>query len=791
MRPEVLARRGRVHCEPDIQVSNRVTAGMSDGDPHLAELKASEARFRATFENAAVGMAHVDAAGYWVRVNQRLCEIVGYSCEELLQRTFQDLTHPDDLDADVANVRRLLAGEVATYAMEKRYVRRDGSPVWVNLTVSLVRKADGAPDYFIAVIEDITARRSAIDALRESEERLRVALDGGRMGLWDWDVRNDRAIWNHREFELLGLPPTNGPAIPADFFRLVHPQDLPGLEQSIAASLASGADLTQVFRVVRPDGEVRWLSSLARVYRDGTGQPLHMAGVNFDVTEHKEAEERLREREAFARKVLTSSLNGLYVFDLEAKTNVFINPQYTALTGYTADDLKALTGDEFLALFHPEDLDHIVEHLGCIAEAADGQTLEVEYRFKAADGRWIWCLSRDCVFERDPEGEVRQIIGTFLDITGRKQAEERLLEADRRKDEFLAMLAHELRNPLAPIRNAVELFRLRGGQWEPDLARALEIMERQVAHMARLLDDLLDVARITRGKIVLHKEQVALAEVITRAMDQARPQLETRNHRLELSLPPASPMVEGDPVRLTQVVSNLLDNAAKYSSPGQEIGLSIGVEEGEAVIRVSDSGIGIDPKLLPEVFELFVQSEQGLDRTYGGLGMGLPVVRRLVEMHGGGVEAASEGRGKGSTFTVRLPLCAAPGPRVEPPSRARAGAARQVLVVDDDPDVAESFAVVLQALGASVEVVHDGPAALAAVGRLHPDVVFLDIGLPGMDGYDVAQRLREEPAGRAACLIAVSGYGREEDLAKAEAAGFDNHLLKPVALDALQAVLDL
>jgi CheY-like chemotaxis protein len=308
--------------------------------------------------------------------------------------------------------------------------------------------------------------------------------------------------------------------------------------------------------------------------------------------------------------------------------------------------------------------------------------------------------------------------------------------------------------------------------------------------MTRLLDDLLDVARLTRGTFVLRKEPVWLCEVLSRAQDAMQPELAASDHRLEVSLPTEPLTVDGDLVRLTQVVSNLLDNAAKYSEPGMAIWLSLHREGQEGVIRVRDAGTGIAPDLLPHVFGVFVQAEQGLDRKTGGLGVGLPLVRGIVDLHGGQIEATSEGPGRGSTFIVRLPLRSSVRDEVHSPTQSSAaGNQRHVLVVDDDPDVAESFAILLEALGISAQVVHDGPAALEAVPRLQPDVIFLDIGLPGMDGYEVAQRLREQAAGRAARLVAVTGYGQDEDRNRAKNAGFDRHLLKPVALEAIQDAL--
>jgi CheY-like chemotaxis protein len=364
-------------------------------------------------------------------------------------------------------------------------------------------------------------------------------------------------------------------------------------------------------------------------------------------------------------------------------------------------------------------------------------------------------------------------------------------EADRRKNEFLAMLAHELRNPLAPIRNAVEVMRLPGVA-APQLAWARGVIERQVQHMVRLVDDLLDVSRITRGKIRLQKEPVELTSVLARAVETSRPLIEERGHELTIT-PAGCPLwAQGDPVRLAQVVSNLLNNAAKYTEKGGRIWLSAAREEGQAVLRVRDTGMGIPVEMLGSVFELFTQADRSLDRAHGGLGIGLTLVRQLVEMHQGSVEAHSDGPGKGSEFVVRLPLMAEPAPPDRPGRSASAGPdgpSRRILIVDDHGDVAESLRTLLDLAGHQVAVAHDGAAALEAVASFRPEVVLLDIGLPGMDGYEVARRLRALPAGKALVLVATTGYGQLEDRSRSRAAGFDWHLVKPVDLEELSGVL--
>jgi PAS domain S-box-containing protein len=368
---------------------------------------------------------------------------------------------------------------------------------------------------------------------------------------------------------------------------------------------------------------------------------------------------------------------------------------------------------------------------------------------------------------------------------------QRVVEEDRRKDEFLAMMAHELRNPLAPIVNMVEMLRLRGD--DPDARhRATEMVSRQARHMARLLDDLLDVSRITYGKIGLRKERVELCDVVRRALDGVRPLLEAREHRAMLSLPPESLWLEADPARLEQVLANLLNNAAKFTPPGGRIAVEVVVQEREAVVRVRDNGPGIPPELQSRIFDPFVQEDRSLDRPYGGLGIGLTLVRTLVSLHGGSVEAHSEGPGLGSEFVIRLPLlpqetlpCPAPASATEEAVAARA----KVLVVEDNPDAAQALAELLELWGHEVAVAVDGTAALRTVESFRPDVVLMDIGLPGMDGYELARRLRERPDLRGARFIALTGYGQEADRRRSAEAGFDDHLTKPADPGLLRELL--
>ena len=392
----------------------------------------------------------------------------------------------------------------------------------------------------------------------------------------------------------------------------------------------------------------------------------------------------------------------------------------------------------------------------------------------------------------DAQDKPRGAVGAIMDVTEHKRNESALRDADRRKDEFLAILAHELRNPLAPIRNSLHLLRMTNPH-DPTARRVCVMMERQVDVMVRLVDDLLEVSRITRGTISLRKETVEAAVVVRRTVEANRALIEAAGHRLVLDLPAEPLMLDADPIRLDQVIANLLNNAAKYTDPGGEIRLAVHREGAAVAISVRDTGVGLAPEKLSNVFDLFMQVDPHGRRAQGGLGIGLTLVKRLVELHGGRVEAHSEGPGHGSEFVVRLPLAAAtashPAPDPALTAAARPRKSRRVLIVDDNRDAAESLALLLGMIGADARVEHSGPDALQTMKAYQPAIVMLDIGMPGMDGHEVARCIRERPEFDDVVLVALTGWGQEEDRRRSRAAGFDHHLTKPAALVDLQALL--
>lgn len=938
-------------------------------------IRDSEARFRAIFENAAVGIARLAPDGRWLEVNQRLCDIVGYTREDLLAKTFGDITHPDDLEKDWEQARRLLAGEIENYSMEKRYYRQDGSIVWINLTESLVRKADGSPGYFIKVIEDISARKRAEDNLRESEERLRLALGAAGLGIFEWNVQADRAVWeNERMYEIFGHTRADGALSRVELVEnYMHPGDVATFEQALAGGMKSGHSFHTAYRIRRKDGAMRWLDLSGNFELARDGAPIRMVGVLADITERKRVEEAslmraalradviaaLAEREgslqsmlqkiaealvrrlcaAFARiwtlnpkesllelqasAGLYTHLNGRHSrvpvgelkIGLIAKerqphlTNDLLNDprisdkvwareqKLVAFAGYpllvedrvvgvmamfarhplTEDTVEAIatvaapiaqgierkraeealraseerfriladtapvliwmSGTDKLCDFfnkpwldftgrtmeqelgngwtegvHPDDYDRCLEIYVTSFDARE--PFQMEYRLRRYDGEYRWIVDNG-IPRFSANGDFLGYIGSCIDITERKQAEaerEKLAQeqaaraaaeaANRSKDEFLAMVSHELRSPLNAILGYTRM--LRSGPADRDaINKVTAVVERSAKAQLQIIEDLLDSARIIRGKLRIEPEPVDLVPVLEAALDTVRAAAEAKGVTLVANFGPAPEETLGDPTRLQQVVWNLLTNAVKFTSEGGRVELRMEGAADHIRITVSDTGKGIEPEFLPFVFDRFRQADSSSVRRVGGLGLGLSLVKHLVELHGGTISAVSEGVGRGSTFTVTLPRrqleFIAPPPAVTPHEARTEGALAldealslegvSVLVVDDQE---EARAVLIQTLGeygAQVKAVSSGAEALALLanplGCGRPDVLILDIAMPDEDGYTVLKKVRALEAAQGVAAdqipaIALTAFGRSEDRLRALQAGFFMHLSKPV-----------
>jgi PAS domain S-box-containing protein len=679
----------------------------------------------------------------------------------------------------------------------------------------------------------LAREREARAQAEAAEKRFHDLVQGLDAIVWEAELATGRFTFVSRRAEqLLGYPVERWLAEPDFWVNLIHPDDR---EQTIAC-YHSAADEERShdfeYRAVAVDGRVVWLREAVYVVKDASGWVCQLRGLMLDVTARKQLEEALHariERLTF----LAHAANHLLFND---QPREFIKHLYGLLAAHLGLDVYCyhiieeegrtlrLDSQSGLSEACAKDFERLAFGEGVSGRAAsERRRVQVEDIQHTADpalrrqhvagmmayaafplvardrllGTLAFGTRRRSHFEPD-ELELMQTVCDQIAMAMERLrliAESQLraadlAEADRRKDEFLAMLAHELRNPLAPIRNALAI--LEEGADAATIAQARQVAERQVRHMAHLVDDLLDVSRITRGKINLQKEPVDLATAVGRAVESARPLISARGHTIHVTLPPEPVSLLADPTRLEQILDNLLSNAAKYTEPGGRIGVSAERQGDEAVLRVRDTGVGIAPEMLPRVFDLFAQAERSLDRAEGGLGIGLTLVRSLVELHGGSVQANSDGLGHGSEFVVRLPAAGAAARRADQPSATAPGsggpsAARRILVVDDNVDAAQSLATLLKLWGHEVAVAHDGAGALEAARTQPPDVILLDIGLPGMSGLEVARQIRQEP--RRPLLVALTGYGQEQDRRRSVEAGFEAHLVKPVDLRELRRLI--
>jgi PAS domain S-box-containing protein len=624
----------------------------------------------------------------------------------------------------------------------------------------------------------VHGNRGLEEELRNQREYWRVALSSIGDAVILTDAKGSVTFMNPvaeklcewTQDEAVGRPLT-------EVFNIVNEKTRRGVESPVGKVLREGNIVglaNHTILVTRARTETPIDDSSAPII-DGQGAILGVVLVFRDVKQKREAE-FLKERLA---SIIESSDDIIVAKNLDGIITSW-NKEAERILGYTANEVIGKHVSMLMPLDCIEDIEKI------LGRVRRGEKVDhYETKRKRKDGTVI-DVSLTVSPIRDADGEIIGASKIGRDITEQKLIEAERLEADRRKDEFLAMLAHELRNPLASISNAVQLFgRL---ETEEELLWAKEVVERQVKHLARLIDDLLDVSRITRGEITLKQEPVNLAPIVTSAVEAVQSLIDDKKHELSISLI-GTLRLEADPLRLEQIIVNLLTNAAKYTHAGGRIGLTARHEGTDIVLSVRDSGIGIPKDLLPKVFDLFVQGDRTPARSEGGLGVGLALVRSLVEMHGGSVTAASAGPGKGSEFVVRLPALQN-GLKKTTPTRSLPRVARQssrVLVVDDNVDTAQGLTRLLEVLGHEVQTAYDGPSAIELARTSKPEVVLLDIGLPGMDGYAVVEQLRKE-ACKEALIVAVSGYGQDEDRRRSREAGFDQHLVKPVDYDALMSV---
>ncbi|SNS48348.1 PAS domain S-box-containing protein [Noviherbaspirillum humi] len=755
-----------------------------------AQLAESEELFRSLATASAQVIWRADADGKVIRDSVSARAFTGQSVEKWQGDGWLDVIHPDDRERANA-VWMISVAEGSDYENEFRVRHLSGQYRWAAARGVPIRDRDGAIREWIGTISDITEKKQTELALREARLRLEATLAAGDVGTYAWDVRTDRVFADANTVKLHGLAPECAKGAPAQaYFASVHPEDLDEVRQRIEQAIAGRQPFQALYRVRLPDGSQRHIHSRGNVGAAPGSDSLWLSGVAIDVTTLQETEEALRNREERYQALFNTIEEGFYIIELiydETGTAVdyrFLeaNPAAGKING-----LHNVVGKTLRSIFASPRMEW-VERYGQVART--GQPMRfVDY--SPTLGRWF-----DVSVSRLGSEPGRQVALLFSDITDRKRSEEQLQrlaadlsQANRRQGEFLATLAHELRNPLAPLRTGLDLVSMTMQPPEP-IARVHAMMSRQVDHLVHLVDDLLDLARVNSGKIVLKRSRQPLADVIQAAVEVGQPLMREKGHEFILRLPDEPVWMDVDRNRLSQVISNLLTNSAKYTPPGGRIMLALEREGGMAVIRVTDNGIGLAADDVPRVFDMFTQVGRGLGHSQGGLGIGLNLVKRLTEKHGGTVSVSSPGLGQGSTFTLRLPVEQRGTDGADLDVQAPSGAVGateplSIVIADDNRDAVEVLRQLLELNGHNVAAAYDGEAALAAIRQSQPDLALLDIGMPGLNGYEVARAVRNDAGLQNTALVAVTGWGSAEDRARSSEAGFDHHLAKPVSYDML------
>ncbi|HXT60179.1 MAG TPA: PAS domain S-box protein [Pirellulales bacterium] len=774
----------------------KITRDLTDRRQGEEKLRLSEERFRLLVEGVTdYAIFMLDPEGRIVTWNAGAQRLKGYAADEIVGQHFSRF-YPAE-----AVARGWPAEELRRAASEGRVedegwrVRKDGTKFWANVVITALRDENGALLGFAKLTRDLTERRRAEESARRllQEEAARKAAQ-----------ELAQQIEQQREQLHVTLASIGDAVIVADAagtITFLNPvaAKLTGWELEEAA----GQPLAQVFRIINEKSRVTAENPVSRVFREGTvvGLANHTALLSRggreipiedtaapirgadgiiagavlvfrDVTEARRAiDARLR-----LAAIVESSDDAIIGASLDGRVTSW-NRGAERLYGYTAGEivakplsLLAVPGraDELPAIMQRIKSGEYIDHYETERVRKDGSRIEVSLTISPI---------------KDSYGEIVGASKIARDITARK-------EEERRKDEFLALLSHELRNPLAPLRNGLQIMRLAGEDREAaEQSRA--IMERQLQHLVRLVDDLLDVSRISRGKLQLRKERISLAAVVGHALEVCGQTTKDQDRRLTVKLPDEPIYLDADKTRLAQALCNLLNNAVKYSDRGAAISLSVERDGNQAVIRVKDAGIGIPAAMLPRVFDMFTQVDRSLEKSQGGLGVGLSIVKRLVEMHGGAVEAHSAGHGMGSEFVIRLPVVpAAQDRRAEAGGQQGRGAARRrILVVDDNIDAAGTLEMMLKFMGNEVRTAHDGLEGLEAAAAFAPEAILMDIGMPELNGYEACRRMRQEPWGKNIVIVALTGWGQDEDKRRSREAGFNGHLVKPVEPAAIEKLL--
>ncbi len=754
-----------------------ILADASEQERSEGELRESEQRLRRTIEGAEIGTFDSDFAAKRVRYSPAACDLLGIPAgsEPALGDSFEfappevrdklRATFAASLDASGDGRFRdetpiLRAGEVRFISYRGRVEFRD-------------TPSGRVPWRAVGVILDVTEHRRAESALRESEQQWRLAFEANAIGGFSADLESGSVEASPELRRLLGISEL-APNSVAEAQAIIEPDDLVELRARFAAALSPNSD-GRVQMDLRLRSNHRWLAVSAltefRITPEGR-VPVRVLGVAVDIGDRKRNEAALRDGEALFRVFVNNSAVIAWLKDSDGRY-VFMSENYERRFGLESSNCLGKTDFELFPLELAEAYRRNDEQV-----LSSGAALEVAEEGVAANGQRSWWLSAKLPFESS--SGARFVAGLAVDITPEREAQAHIRNADRRKDEFIAILAHELRNPLAPLINAARV--LSDGTADDSQQYWCDVIARQVQHMSLLLDDLLDVSRISLGKLKIHRQRIELAKIVEGALEIVQPLIENTKHRLTVTVPSSPVWLDGDPVRLIQVLTNLLNNAVRYSPPGCMICLIAEADERTAMIRVKDEGIGIAAENLGGVFEFFSSSARS--SASGGLGIGLALSRKLVELHGGELTAVSDGVGAGSEFRVSLASAAPPDDvhdsRRSQPELRLPNQSRRVLIADDLADSADSMAMALRMAGHEVATAYDGAEAVEIAERFRPEVVVLDIGMPKLDGYEACRRILSQCAGGPAVMIALTGWGDPEERERTRQAGFDHHLTKPV-----------
>lgn len=805
-------------------------------------LRDNEERLRTLGDNVPHGaiyqvIAGLDGRRQFSYISAGIETMLGVSVEDVLNdaTAIYGLIPEEDLHALALEEQRCIEAHIP-FDYQFRVKIPSGEIRWLHCR-SAPRILPNRAIIWDGIVTDITEYRNVVEALKQSEERLRLALDAGKCGVWSWDIASGEVEWSERIFEFHGLKREEFDGSVEAYRGLIHPADIKWMWEAIERAIDQDKPYQAEFRAIRPDGSIRWLSTSGRVFRDSLGKPWRMLGATIDITERRNVDEQnaklLREvlRHSRQSEVLSRAsqeINTELDVPVIMRRMVAVAMELTDAEGGTAGLMRdgAMVFNEYNAagelipihlVFHEQDEKGIpswvmrnkTHYYGNDAKSDPylrpdlrdlyGIRNFINLPILDRHGELIACFelhnkAQSGLFDEEDLTLLQGVAAAAAVALENAQLLSRIRLADQRKDEFLATLAHELRNPLAPISNALHVLKYPDVSYERRM-EAQGMIERHLRQMVHLVDDLLDVSRITRGKVELKQQSITLQDVLEHGLETVRGLIAARNHRLKVMLPEEPIRIHGDRVRLSQVFANLLNNAAKYTPNGGEVILSAVQQDGHAVISVSDTGMGIPPDMLKAIFELFTQVEQTLDRAEGGLGIGLTLVKSLVEMHGGSVSAMSDGEGKGTTFTVQLPLTQSLDHEtkevtaMETSQPATDTTKYRVLVVDDNQASAKTMGWTVELLGHEAKLAHDGPSAITLAREYQPHIILLDIGLPGMNGYDVCMAMKADPELKNSIIIAQTGWGQEEHRRRAKEAGFDHHLVKPVDMDVLESLL--